>query len=280
MDVGIGLPATVPGVTRGELLEWARRAEAAGFSSLGTIDRLVYPNLEPMMALSAAAAVTERVRLTTDILLLPLRVNAALVAKQAASLQKLSEGRLVLGVAVGAREDDYAASGVPFSERGRRLEAMVDEMQAVWRGERGIGPELDHPPELLVGGGADVVFRRAARFGDGWTMGGGPPEVFREALQKLHSAWEEEGRGGEPRAVALAYYALGDGAQEQAERYAHHYYEYLGDLAGQIAAGTSTDADAVKASVQAFADAGADELIFFPCSTDPEQVDLLAGAAL
>src|SRR3954447_10868551 len=118
MDVGIGLPATIRGVQGEQVIEWARRAEARGFSSLGTIDRLVYGNYEPLIALAAAAAVTERIRLATTILIGPQRANAALVAKQAASLDRLSQGRLVLGVAVGGREDDYEASGVDFHERG------------------------------------------------------------------------------------------------------------------------------------------------------------------
>src|SRR6266567_7665899 len=126
MDVGIGLPATIPGVGRDALLDWARRAEARGFSSLGTIDRIVYANYEPLIALAAAAAVTERIRLATTILIAPYRANAALVAKQAATLDHLSGGRLVLGVAVGGREDDYEVSGVDFHTRGRRLDEMLD----------------------------------------------------------------------------------------------------------------------------------------------------------
>src|SRR3954449_10215790 len=111
MDVAIGLPATIPGVERDELLEWARRAEARGFSSLGTLDRIVYGNYEPLMALSAAAAVTERIRLATTVMLGPLRGNATLVAKQILSLDALAGGgRAVLGIAIGGREDDYEAS--------------------------------------------------------------------------------------------------------------------------------------------------------------------------
>jgi alkanesulfonate monooxygenase SsuD/methylene tetrahydromethanopterin reductase-like flavin-dependent oxidoreductase (luciferase family) len=119
MDVGIGLPAMIPGVDRSSLLEWARQAEERGFSSLGTLDRLVYPNYEPLMSLAAAAAVTERIRLTTDVLLLPWRANYALVAKQTATLDSVSGGRLTLSVAMGRREDDYEASGVPMAESGR-----------------------------------------------------------------------------------------------------------------------------------------------------------------
>src|SRR3954451_6121204 len=123
MDVGIGLPATIPGVEGPQLLEWARRAEARGFSSLGTIDRIVYGNYESLIALAAAAAVTERIRLATAILIAPVR-HPAIAAKQAASLARLSGDRLTLGVAVGGREDDYEAAGVDFRTRGKRMDEM------------------------------------------------------------------------------------------------------------------------------------------------------------
>jgi len=117
MNVGIGLPATIAGVQPEQLLEWARRAERRGFSTLGTIDRLVYGNYEPLIALAAAAAVTERIRLVTSILIAPYRRNGAQLAKEALSVDRLSGGRLVFGVAVGGREDDYEASGADFHRR-------------------------------------------------------------------------------------------------------------------------------------------------------------------
>src|SRR5688500_2644659 len=135
MDVGIGLPATIPGVEQEQLLEWARRAEARGFSSLGTLDRIVYPNYEPLIALAAAAAVTERIGLMPAILIAPYRVHAALVAKQGATLHHLSNGRLTLGVAPGGREDDYTASEVDFHTRGRDFDAMLGTWKRVWEGE-------------------------------------------------------------------------------------------------------------------------------------------------
>jgi alkanesulfonate monooxygenase SsuD/methylene tetrahydromethanopterin reductase-like flavin-dependent oxidoreductase (luciferase family) len=284
MDVGIGLPTTIPGVTGEQVLEWARRAEARGFSSLGTIDRIVYPNYEPLIALAAAAAVTERIRLATTILIAPNRANGALLAKQAATLDHLSGGRLVLGVAVGGREDDYAVSGVDFHARGRIFDEMLARWERIWAGEpvEGggvIGPQPPRGrPTLMFGGTADAVFRRAARYGDGWAMGGGTPDAFKQGAEQLRAAWEAAGREGAPRTLALAYYALGDGAKEAAQGYLGDYYAFLGEYAGVIADGAATDADTVRGWVQGFEAAGCDELILFPSNPDPGQVDLLADA--
>lgn len=118
MDIGIGLPNAVRGVERRGIVDWARQAEQAGFSTLGTIDRIAYPSYESLITLAAAAAVTERIRLTTDILIAPVRGNTALFAKQAATVDQLSGGRLVLGLAVGGRPDDYEAVGEDFHAAG------------------------------------------------------------------------------------------------------------------------------------------------------------------
>ena len=285
MDVGIGLPATIPGVQGGQLLEWARRAEVRGFSTLGTIDRLVYGNYESLIALAAAAAVTERIRLATTIMIAPFRANAALIAKQAATVHHLSGGRLVLGAAVGGREDDYTASGVDFHTRGRRFDEMLDEWGRIWAGEDfgtagAIGPKPPSGgPPVLIGGRADVAFERAARHA-GWAMGGGTPEQFTQGAAKLRAAWEAAGREGEPRTLSLAYFALGDDARGAAERYLLDYYGFLGDAAAMVAGSAATDAGTVAGYVEAFRQAGCGELILFPCDPDPDQVDLLADAVL
>src|SRR3954463_10113488 len=230
MEVGIGLPTTIPGVTGEQVLEWARRAEARGFSSLGTIDRIVYSNDEPLIALAAVAGVTERIRLAKTILIAPYRANAALVAKQAATVDHLSGVRLVLGVAVGGREDDYTVSGVDFHTRGRRLDEMLDGWERIWAGEpvAGGGGTGARPrrgrPTLLLGGSADAAYRRAARYGDGWSLGGGTPDMFAGGMEKMRAAWQRAGRAGDPRGLSLAYYALGDRAQEAASGYLGHYY--------------------------------------------------------
>jgi alkanesulfonate monooxygenase SsuD/methylene tetrahydromethanopterin reductase-like flavin-dependent oxidoreductase (luciferase family) len=284
MEIGIGLPTTIPGVEGRQIVEWAQRADTAGFSTLGVLDRIVYPNYEPLVSLGATAVVTERIRLTTGILIAPYRANAALLAKQAATVQRLSGGRLVLGVAVGGREDDYEASGVQMKGRGRRFEEMLDEMKRIWAGEeRGfagaIGPEVD-APTILVGGQVDAAFRRAAEYGDGWIMGGGAPEQFSQAREKLLAAWRDAGREGTPKAASLAYFSLGDRAEEDARDSIGHYYAWLGDYAEAIVGSVAKSEEMVQGYVQAFSEAGCDELILFPSSGDPEQVELLARAAL
>src|SRR5919202_1214130 len=149
MEIGIGLPNATHGVRGPELVAWAREAEQAGFSCLGTIDRIAYENYEPLVALAAAAAVTERIRLVTSIVLAPLRTNTALFAKQTASVDGLSEGRRVLGLAVGAREDDYATSGVDYRTRGRAFDRQLDELRAFWEGDY-VGPKA--APTVVLGG--------------------------------------------------------------------------------------------------------------------------------
>jgi alkanesulfonate monooxygenase SsuD/methylene tetrahydromethanopterin reductase-like flavin-dependent oxidoreductase (luciferase family) len=133
---------------------------------------------------------------------------------------------------------------------------------------------------LVVGGHADASFARAARFADGWIAAGSGPEQFAEGAGKVKAAWSEAGRDGEPRVSALAYFSLGDRAEEDARGYLTDYYAWLGeDIAGFLVAGAAKDADTVKQYIATYEAAGCDELIFCPSSADPDQVDFLADAA-
>jgi alkanesulfonate monooxygenase SsuD/methylene tetrahydromethanopterin reductase-like flavin-dependent oxidoreductase (luciferase family) len=286
MDIGIGLPSTIPGIPGRLILDWARAAEQAGFSSLGTLDRIVYGNLETVPVLAAAAGVTERIGLTTAILIGPYRGNGALLAKQLATVDAIAGGRLRVGISVGGRADDYEATGSSFGQRGRNFDAQLAEMRAVWaqepRGFAGpIGPvpvQAGGPP-LLIGGNAAAAFRRMTESGAGWIQGGGGPEAFAAGADRARRAWREAGRDGQPRLAALAYVSLGDDAEGHARRYLGEYYAFMGDFAERIAAGALTSPRKVADAVASFGEAGCDELILFPCNPDIGQVSLTAAAA-
>jgi alkanesulfonate monooxygenase SsuD/methylene tetrahydromethanopterin reductase-like flavin-dependent oxidoreductase (luciferase family) len=266
-------------------VQWARRAEEAGFSSLATIDRVVYPSYDSLVSLAAAAAVTERVGLMTNILISPLR-NEVLLAKDAASVDRLSGGRLTLGLAVGSRRDDFVAVGNGYEARGRRFEQQIETMKKVWRGDQ--LSDLENPTvplpgrevPIMIGGSSDKAVRRAATHGIGFTAGGGGPGMMAPIVEKVHKWWREAGREGEPRLVALSYFALGPDAEAGSARYLKDYYAYLGELAERIAKSCPTTPDEIQGVIARFRDVGVDELVMDPTISDLDQIDRLAEAVL
>lgn len=285
MDVGLGLPTTVAGAGERTVVDWARLGEECGFSTLGVLDRLVYDAYEPVVALAAAAAVTRRIRLATTVLIAPYRDSAALLAKQLATVDHLAGGRLTVGVAAGNRADDFDAAGTAFAGRGRRLDAQIARMRAIWAGEGGPGPVGPRPPRggptVLVGGHTQAALERAARVGAGWIAGAGSSTPVAERAARARRVWSRAGRGGAPTLVALAYYALGSRGREHAERYLGGYYGFLGAGAVQrVVAGTLTGEQRLREAVEEHADAGFDELVLMPCAAELAQVDLLAKAVL
>lgn len=276
MNVGIGLPNTLKGADGALVLEWARRAEDGPFSSLGVFDRLVYHSLDPMSVLAACAGATDRIRLATSIVASPLR-NDALLAKEAATLDQLSGGRLTLGVALGARKEDYRAAGVEYRGRGTRFTEQLAALRDYWEDET-MGPQPVQPggPELLVGGLSDRAFGRVARFADGYIHGGGPPRAFATVAKKARAAWTEAGRSGEPRLWGHGYFALGEEAAEAGRDYLLDYYAFLGPFSKRIAEGLLTNPQEVVQFVRGYQEEGCDELILFPTVSGIEQLERLA----
>ena len=278
MRVGVGLPTVVPGA-RGELvLAWARRADEGPFSSLGVIDRLLYDCYEPFTALAAAAAATRRLRLATTIIIAPLQ-NTVHLAKTAASIDALSGGRLTLGLAVGARRDDYDLAGVDYHTRGRRLTEQLIALREHWE-DGALGPSAARPsgPELLLGGLSDQTFARVARYADGYVHGGGPPRAFARVAEKMRAAWLDAGRPGQPQLWGQGYFALGEGAAEMGATYLRDYYGFTGPFAEKIAAGLLTTPQALVQYIRGYEEAGCDELLLFPTVADLAQLDQLAKA--
>jgi alkanesulfonate monooxygenase SsuD/methylene tetrahydromethanopterin reductase-like flavin-dependent oxidoreductase (luciferase family) len=283
MEIGIGLPATTPYVPGDLILDWARKADAGPFSSLGIIDRIVYPNYEPLITLAAAAGATRRIRLMTTVLIAPLR-QTVLLAKEAASLDNLSGGRLTLGLGVGARDDDFQAVGASYRDRGKHFDEQLVLMHRIWAGEPLsvtiglIGPKPVQPggPRILIGGSTESAIRRVARWGEGYIAGGAPPQMARQSYAVAQEAWQAAGRPGTPRFVGATYYALGPDAAERAAAYIRHYYAFMGPMADAMARAVPSTPDAVTAAIQAARDVDMDEFIFWPCVAALDQIARLA----
>jgi alkanesulfonate monooxygenase SsuD/methylene tetrahydromethanopterin reductase-like flavin-dependent oxidoreductase (luciferase family) len=276
MQVGIGLPNTLAGTERDLVLEYANRADEGPFSSIGVFDRLVYHSLDPMATLGACAGATEDVRLVTSIIAGPLR-STALLAKKAATLDVLSDGRLTLGVALGARKEDYEAAGAEFRRRGGRFTKQLDELRGHWQDDE-IGPEpvQEGGPQLLVGGESDPAYKRVARFGDGWIGAGGPPKRFAGCADGARAAWHESGRAGDPALWGHGYFALGDDdVAEAGEEYLLDYYSFTGPFAERIAEGLLTTPQEVVQFVRGYEEEGCDELLLFPAVGGIEQYERL-----
>ncbi len=273
MQVGVGLPNTVPGTSGEVLIEWARLADGGPFSSVAVLDRLTYDSYDPLSTLAAAAAVTKRVRLATTIVVGPLH-NTPMLAKAAASINALSGGRLVLGLAVGARREDYEAAGVDYSTRGRRLTEQLAALRDLW--EEAQGPVQEGLPSILVGGLSDATFSRVARYADGYVHGGGPPRAFARAADKARAAWQECMRPGKPQLWAQGYFALGgDESAEAGARYLRDYYAFTGPFAEKIAAGLLTTPQMIAGFLRGYREAGCDEMVLFPTTADVEQLHRL-----
>ena len=283
MKIGIGLPATIPGTEGSRILDWAKKADNGPFSSLAILDRLVFPNYESLITLAAAAGVTRRIRLITTVLLAPLR-NPVLFAKQAASLDALSGGRLTLGLGIGAREDDYLAASVSFKKRGKLFDEELETLEKIWSGQPlgdtigPIGPTPTQPggPEILIGGYSPAAIQRVGHWGNGFIAGGRDPQGTRQFFQLAEESWKAAGRPGKPRLVGCFYYALGPDAKERGGTYLRSYYSFIGPMVETMINNLPITIEAIKERIQVYADIGADEVIIWPCTPDLEQIDQLA----
>src|SRR5579859_7344132 len=168
MDVGVGLP--MKAMSRDELVTFVRTVEDGPFDSVSLGQRLTFDSADPMIALTFVAAVTERIRLLTSVLCVPYHKEGVL-AQQAATLDRLSNGRFSFGVGLGGRESDFAVAPESWARRGERFEEQLLALKRIWRGEAafpgtdGVGPAPYTPggPELIVGAFAPVGLERAGR---------------------------------------------------------------------------------------------------------------------
>lgn len=298
MKIGIGLPTHIPGCSRDLFLEWARAADE-GASTLSAGDLVTTPAWDALAALAAAAAVTERVRLMTNVFVLPLRA-AGLAAKQAATIDALSNGRLTLGLGAGgskpvlfditqdadahANYPDYAAAPADPVGRSRRLDEQVAYMKRLWAGEASaagvppVGPSPATPggPELLAGTFAPAAIRRAAEWCDGFACfnHGAHAATVEEHFQRATEAWRATGHRGAPRVVGSCYLALGPDAAAGKVAFIERHYDHLspeGRARIDAAIGPAGD-EAARRAAKVYSDIGFDELVFVPMIPEVDQV--------
>ncbi|WP_374021854.1 LLM class flavin-dependent oxidoreductase [Mycobacterium sp. HNNTM2301] len=285
MQLGIGLPSHIAHVPGPSTVQWARRAEQRGFAGLATIDRLVYESLDSIVALSLAAGATSEIRLATNVLLAPL-YPAALLAKQLATLADVTDNRLLLGLGVGNRTDDYAAVGVDFGRRGRVLDDTVGLLRQAWRatpvtGDKGLCPRPVHIP-ILFGGRSEATMRRVVTMGDGWSAGALRDYDNQASFaDRARAAWREAGRSGRPLLHASVNFAFGDEDTVRLGReHLQRYYGFKPDYAALNVDDMLTTPQDAAATVRAYRDLGFDGLVFHPCVAGVDQVDRLADAVL
>ena len=254
MDIGIALPTMAEGFTALGLRDWCRMVDEGPFSSISTGERITFFNPEMITTLSACAALTTRVDVLANIVVAGLH-RPSLLAKQLATIDVLSEGRLVVGLGVGGRPHDYAAVDAPFRSRHDTVDALAARLRSLWSGvppfdgADPIGPACvqEGGPRLLSGAMGPKGLARAARWADGITgfsVSGDPKEVSLAALG-ARQAWEEAGRSEEPWLGTGTFCTLGvEDSLGTLQRFAATYLGFLGaEMAGAVA-GSLTVADA------------------------------------
>ncbi|MGY1667308.1 LLM class flavin-dependent oxidoreductase [Geodermatophilus sp. SYSU D00696] len=272
--VGVFVPSGIPDVDPRVLRDWARLIDAGPWSSLAVTDRVAYANLDPLMTLAMLAPLTERVTLSTSILLAGLR-NPHTLAKQVATLVRMAPGRVSLGVGVGARPWDYEATGQVWEERGRMLDRAMEVLLSLREtpGEQYLGPRLGDV-EVLVGGASGPALRRMLAYGNGYVAGGIKPEFFAFEAAAALGAWAGAGRPGRPRIVAGSWVARSLDPDDGASRWLASFFR-TGAPPMMVNAGVWRGADGVRAQIETYAAQGADEVVLFPCVADLAELEWL-----
>lgn len=200
MQIGVNVPNFGPGTDPGVLRDWAQTVEGLGFDLLMVSDHVAItpdvaeqypaPFYEPFTALAWLAGITRRVRLGTTVLIVPYR-HPLLVARMAANLDRISAGRLVLGVGVGWARQEFQALGADFARRGKTTDEYLRVIRTAWDDEADY--QVGRIP-IWVGGNSDAGMRRAVRLGDAWHPLRQTLPWMREATDRLRGIAEAENR--------------------------------------------------------------------------------------
>ncbi len=283
------LPSFVAGVDGPTIREWCARIDDGPFSSVAVGERVAYPSHDLFASLAFAAAATRRVRIVSTIVVLPSH-NAVRVAKQAATIDVLSEGRLTLGVGVGGRDQDYVAVGASTDHRFARLDEQVAQLRQTWNGEEvidgipPIGPTPVQPggPPILTAAMGPKSLARSARWADGLSGFDLAPDVdsVQRTFDAVRSAWTDAGRTSRPWLATSTWFALGSDGPARLHGYATNYLGIFGEAVATAMADLCrmNDPGVVRETVAALAETGADELVLVPTTDDVAELDRLIAA--
>jgi alkanesulfonate monooxygenase len=307
MHIGLAIknfvgPTETPDVDG--ILKYSQRAEELGFESLWAWDHVIlgvepsFPILDAIGILTAIAARTTRIKLGTGILVMPLR-NPTVAAKAIGTLDVISKGRLILGVAAGWYAREFDAVGVPFKQRGKLFERNLEILTRLWtedrvtlqRDEFNLREAVMRPrpvqsprPPILIGGYVDAVLKRAATTGDGWLTYFYTPESFTRSWNKVLGFAREAGRDPKTLTSTNQLAILVGKSRAETEAPMRQWLQTEWDVA---AWSESTIEHAVRGSVaecveqlRAHVATGVDRLILIPYRYEPEQVEIIAREIL
>jgi alkanesulfonate monooxygenase len=307
VDFGLAIknfvgPTETPDVDA--LIAYAERAEALGFESLWAWDHVIlgvepaFPILDAVGTLTAIAARTRRIKLGTGVMVLPLR-NPTVAAKALGTLDVISKGRLILGVAAGWYAREFDAVGVPFKQRGRLFERNLEILTRLWTEDRvtlqadefNLREAVMRPrtvqrprPPILVGGYVDAVLKRAATRGDGWLTYFYTPESYRTSWAKIVAFAREAGRDPATLTGTNQLAILVGRSRAETEQPMRQWLQTEWDVAAwsesTIDHAIRGNVDECVAQLRAHVDSGVHRLILIPYRYEPEQVEIIARDVL
>jgi len=290
VDIGVMIPYLTE-ASGDQMLAWCRAIDDGPFGTIAIGERIAYTNLDQRVALAAGAAVTRRVRLMTHVLIAPIH-QTGLLAKELASIDVVSNGRLTVAVGTGGREDDYRAAGSTMNRVFGRQDETVHELRRLWSGEPAfpggdpIGPAPVQPggPPIFTSARGPQSIARATAWADGFCGAAlaGTYEAIKGEYEMFMDAWTAGGGQRKPLMSTSMFFALGEGAEARMRAVEDGYYterngvplpaEYIATMRSQV----FNDA-AVLAAVEAAASVGYDQIVFIATTDDLRDLDRLAA---
>jgi alkanesulfonate monooxygenase SsuD/methylene tetrahydromethanopterin reductase-like flavin-dependent oxidoreductase (luciferase family) len=286
MKIGLCLPYMKKGLTRDDYHAWFRHIDQGPFHSLSCGERILGPTYDMRILLASAAALTERIEINTTLYVLPMH-NAVRAAKEIATLDVMSGGRLTVTVGYGGRPLDYQAVGATYAGRHAKMDEQVATMRSIWaqnppfEGVDPVGPEpvQQGGPRILTGAMGPKGIARSAQWADGIFAfsGNGEKDELANTLGMADKAWADAGRDSAPYHLGGCWFTLADDGQQKLYDYVYNYLLIAGeDIAKWMAdAQHRSGPDAVREALDNIEAAGCEEAMLSPVTAELCEIDRL-----